>query len=223
MGMNIVIVVGLIGLVYYGWQVGIYDATITLVCSVAASLFTFMFYEYVAELFILRFFTKSEQGADAASYWIVLLLLFVVFRQLATHYFHDEKMKFNIYFYRIGGLVVGFLAARVICGVVVVGWLMFPFAYAFPPPDLETSKIFLNTDGALLHHVERLSQKVGPKDEERVFRTDKYTKFKEQAREEYERRKGGGVGGEYQPSEPGELDPAKSIKHKQEMYEEAGG
>ena len=224
MGLNILLVIAVIGLVYYGWRVGVYDATATLVCGVAASLLTFMFYEYLSELFIHRFFTKSQQAADAVSYWILLVLLFVVFRQLATHYFHDERMSFNIYLYRLGGLVAGVLVARVVCGAVVVGWLIFPFAHALPPPDPQRSKVFLRADEAFLHQIERLSEKVGPKDAERKFELEKYIRFKEEARTKYEQRKAAAAGEVYYPPEPsGKLSPGESIKKKKELYEEAGG
>ncbi len=221
MGLNILILLAIIGLAYYGWRVGVYDATITLVCGVAASVLTLMFYEYLSELFVFRFFTKNRQAADAASYWVLLVLFFVVFRQLGTHYFSDEKLRFNIYLYRLGGLVVGFLAARVICGVVVVGWFIFPFAYGFPPPDLQKSKVFLNADEAFLHHMERLSEMAGPGDEARRFEAEKFVEYKKDARRKYEEYKAKAAGEMYIP-EPGDLDPGESVRDRKEMYEEAG-
>ncbi len=215
--LNVLIVLTMFAIVYYGYRVGAFDATVTFVCIGAASLLTFMFSEDLARLVILRFFTKNEQAGLAASYWILLLVLFITFRQFAFHFLHDEKIKFNNVLYRLGGLAVGLVLAHVICGAFVVGWFIFPFAHAIPPPG-EGKAVFLNTDEAYLRHIARLSKHVGPKDEDRKFNPGFYLEFKREARQK-ERQPEGAFTEEETDYSPSGVDPAGSLKTRQDRLD----
>jgi len=222
MGLNILLIILFILLVYYGYRVGAFEATVTFFCVVAASGLTFMFADYLSEMVMLRFFTKNTQAAFAASYWILLIVLFIAFRQTATHFFNDEKMRFQSTFYKLGGLVVGFLLAHTACGALVLGWFAFPFAYAVPPPDMKEKKVVFQLDEAYLHHVTRLSRLVGPKDEARRFNAARYIDYRNKAREIYEKRKAGQPHVDEQPPSGEKLSPGEAVKEQREEIKSAG-
>lgn len=147
---DLVVVMVVVGLALYGWQHGLFLATLAGL-QVLGSFFAAIFLaDLVAPL-------VSQAGCEdryafAVAFLIVLLGAIVVIRLAAWAAMRGGQVRLAAYVDRIGGALTGGLAGFALAGVVLVAWSMAPTPAAF---ELKGARLTLDAGTPLLNAAAR--------------------------------------------------------------------
>jgi uncharacterized membrane protein required for colicin V production len=147
---DLVVIMFVVGLAIYGWQHGLFLATLAGLQVLGSFIAALFLADLVAPLLVQA--DCPAQHAFAAAFLVVFLGTIVVIRLAVGAVVRDGMVRLADLVDRIGGTLTGALAGYALAGAVLVAWSMAPAPAAL---ELEGSRLMLDAGTPLLRTATR--------------------------------------------------------------------
>jgi uncharacterized membrane protein required for colicin V production len=147
---DLVVIMFVVGLALYGWQHGLFLATLAGLQVLGSFIAALFLADLVAPLLVQA--DCPAQHAFAAAFLVVFLGTIVVIRLAVGAVVRDGMVRLADLVDRIGGTLTGALAGYALAGAVLVAWSMAPAPAAL---ELEGSRLMLDAGTPLLRTATR--------------------------------------------------------------------